>query len=93
MNKKLIMAGYAMLRPGGKIDSHRDETESRGWNNVWHLCLFESEECYIIVGDDRNTPTLLKEELGKLIEFDDSKYHAAINNGTKDRIILYIKWV
>ena len=93
MDKKLIMAGYAMLRPGGTIDTHKDEEESRGWNNVWHLGLFVSEGCSLIVAGDEGRPTVHAEAIAKLIEFDDSQYHGAINNGPKDRVILYMKWV
>ena len=93
MNKKLLMAGYAMLRPGGVIDVHQDETDSRGWKNVWHLGLFVDNECSLIVSDNNSKPTVYEEMPGKLITFDDSNFHGAINNGSKDRVILYIKWV
>ena len=93
MNKKFIMAGYAMLRPGGVIDTHQDETESMGWKNVWHLGIFVNEGCFLTVAEDGNKPTVYTEEVGKLIAFDDSNFHSAVNNGSKDRIILYIKWV
>jgi hypothetical protein len=33
-----------------------------------------------------------KEETGKLIEFDDSKEHFAVNLSSEDRAILYIKF-
>jgi hypothetical protein len=93
MNKKLIMAGYAMLRPGGVIDSHQDETESRGWKNVWHLGLFVDKGCSLIVSDNDIKPKVYEEMSGKLIAFDDSNFHGAVNNGSKDRVILYIKWI
>tara|TARA_R110000851_G_scaffold271076_1_gene423652 strand:- start:14 stop:574 length:561 start_codon:yes stop_codon:yes gene_type:complete len=93
MNKKLIMAGYAMLRPGGVIDVHQDETESRGWKNVWHLGLFVEDGCSLIISDGKPEPTVYEEMDGKLLAFDDSNFHGAINNGSKDRVILYIKWI
>ena len=93
MNKTLILAGYALLKPGGKIDVHQDETESRGWKNVWHLGIFVADECHLVVSEGGDKPTLYTEDIGKIIAFDDSNFHGAINNGSKDRVILYIKWI
>lgn len=93
MDKKLILAGYALLKPGGRIDVHRDEAESRGWKNVWHLGLFVADNCYLVVSEESSEPTVYTEAMGKIIDFDDNNLHGAVNNGSKDRVILYIKWI
>jgi hypothetical protein len=93
MDKKLILAGYALLKPGARIDVHQDETVSRGWRNVWHLGLFVADKCHLVVAEEGDQSIVYTEETGKIIDFDDSNFHGAINNGSKDRVILYIKWI
>lgn len=85
---QIVLVGYALLRAGEHIKPHTDEDWSEGWNNVWHLGLACPDEgCYLCVDGE-----IQKEETGKLIEFDDSKEHFAVNLSSEDRAILYIKF-
>lgn len=85
-NDKVFMAGYSLLKAGGKIEKHRDE-EKNSKRNVWHIGLDVPEDCYLIVNDEKH-----KEENRKVIMFDDSRVHSAENLSDKDRLILYIKF-
>lgn len=85
-NDKVFMAGYSLLKSGGVIEKHRDE-EKNSKKNVWHIGLDVPDECYLIVNDEK-----YKEENKKVIMFDDSYIHSAVNFSNKDRMILYIKF-
>jgi len=80
------MAGFSMLAPGGTIPPHKDE-QSGSDNNVLHLGLDVPEKCFLIV-DGR----VQIEENGKIIQFNDSHEHAALNKSAKNRMILYVKF-
>ena len=84
---KIVLVGYSLLRAGGRIAPHSDEKVGEGWNNVWHLGLACPPECYIIVDEVAHTV-----EEGKLIKFDDSHVHSAVNNSDSDRLTLYLKF-
>lgn len=81
------MAGFSMLAPGGIIPPHKDE-ESGSGDNVLHLGLDVPEKCILIVDG-----TIHTEENGKVIKFNDSLEHAALNKSDKNRMILYIKFL
>lgn len=85
-NDKVFMAGYSLLKAGGKIEKHRDEEENNK-RNVWHIGLDVPEDCYLTVNDEK-----YKEENKKVIMFDDAHTHSAENLSKKDRLILYIKF-
>jgi len=85
---KIVLVGYAVLMAGEHLPPHTDEDWSEGWDNVWHLGLeCPREGSYLVVDGEAH-----KEETGKLIKFDDSKEHFAVNLSSKDRVILYIKF-
>ena len=84
----VVLVGYALLRAGASIQPHSDEKVGEGWNNVWHLGLLSPpEDCFFIVDGVTH-----KIEEGKIIKFDDSKVHSAVNNSEFDRVNLYIKF-
>ena len=87
MKWKCVLVGYALLRPGGEIKPHRDETESEGWDNVWHMGVVVPQDCHLTV-DGR----VMHWEEGRILKFDDSKEHTAVNNSEFDRIIIYMKF-
>ena len=84
---KIVLVGYSLLRPGGSIQPHIDESESEGWNNVWHLGISVPDKCYFTVGGKK-----YKEKDHRIIKFDDSKEHSAVNDSEEDRLVLYIKF-
>ena len=65
---------------------HRDE-ETAGIFRVFHLGVNVPRGCSLILKDEGS----VKEENGKLIGFDDSQLHGAINVSGEDRLILDIK--
>lgn len=84
----IVLVGYALLKAGATIPMHRDEKVGEGWNNVWHLGLLSPpEDCFFIVEDK-----IHKIEEGKIIKFDDAKFHSAVNNSEFDRVNLYLKF-
>ena len=85
--RPVLMAGFSLLKSGGKIPKHTDEQVLHEKENVWHYGLDVPENCYLIIDNKKIT-----EENGKLIKFDDAMIHSAVNNSNNDRMILYIKF-
>lgn len=79
----LINAAFSKLGPYTTLNKHQ------GWANLanyilrCHLGLIISTPSYIYCENERE-----KQEVGKLIIFDDSKEHWADNQGDYDRIVL-----
>lgn len=80
---RIDMAGFSMLLPWGKIRPHVDDEEPQ---RVYHLGLLVPSGCVLVLGGGD-----LSERRGKLIRFDDSKPHAALNPTALPRVVLYVK--
>lgn len=95
IDKKIIMAGFSVLKAGGSIVIHKDEDMIHTEKNVFHLGLVVPDKCSLYVSEIKNgEKTIIKynEEDGCIISFDDGNEHFAVNESNKDRIILYIKF-
>lgn len=83
---KIVLAGFSLLKPGGKIPKHNDK--NLDGDITLHLPLYvpEPEKCVLGVKDNtyHHYP-------GKLIQFNDADEHYAYNNSSYNRIILYVK--
>ena len=86
-DRDIFMAGYSILKAGSEIEQHVDEKTSTNRKNVYHIGLDVPDNCYLILDGKK-----IKEENNKIINFDDSISHGAVNKSNKDRLILYIKF-
>jgi aspartyl/asparaginyl beta-hydroxylase (cupin superfamily) len=95
VGKKIIMAGFSMLKAGENIIPHQDEKWTHKEKNVYHLGLDVPDNCALHVSEIHNNEQIIMkydEKDKKIINFDDGNIHFAINGSDKDRMILYIKF-
>lgn len=78
------VVGLSMLPPGCQIEPHRDHKDQ---NIVCHIPLITNESSKLMVD---GKPLSLGEP-GKMVCFDQSQEHSSGNNGTNDRITLYLE--
>ena len=83
----VVMAGFSILKSNSSIPLHIDDNKSYGARS-WHIGLDVPESCFLTVNDNKK-----KKKNGKVINFDDSLKHEAVNLSSKDRLILYYKTV
>jgi beta-hydroxylase len=88
VQRPFYMVGYSLLKPGYYIPQHKDEDVFHKFDNVWHFGLDVPPECYLKVNDAE-----FQEQEGSLLTFDDGHSHSAWNLGTRERIVMYIKFV
>lgn len=87
IENKINIAGLSLMRPKSKIDKHVD-VNGQDKNLAFHLGLIVPEpkgSCYLGVDDKK-----LFESDGKVIIFDATHEHYAVNNSDSDRVILYL---
>lgn len=86
-SRKVVMAGYSLLRPKSGIPKHTDQKDGIEYD-VYHIGLSipEQGKCLLGVGSVIHYHTD-----GELIKFDDRTEHWALNNTNGNRLILYIK--
>ena len=82
----ICIAGYSLLRANASIPTHVDTDKSKGLKS-WHIGLDVPDNCVLISNNN-----IIKEENGKIINFDDSYMHRAENQSANDRLILYYKF-
>ena len=86
----MVNAALSRLAPGVKLAYHY------GWadlsNNVLrcHFGLIVPGPAYVFCCESKNKPESVKQEVGKWIIFDDSRFHSADNQGDSDRIVLIV---
>jgi aspartyl/asparaginyl beta-hydroxylase (cupin superfamily) len=78
----LFIGGFSVLRPGCQIKPHTGYTEA-----VWrsHLGLICPNDAWIVVNNEKYTW-----QEGKIVVFDDTLLHSAMNNSDSDRVILIV---
>ena len=81
------IAGFSWMKPHSEIALHRDSTGLNYRSLTYHLGLMISEEkgAFLTVEGKREV-----EAEGKVIIFDSSFLHSAVNSTGEDRIILYV---
>ena len=85
LNRNIVMLGFSLLKPYAQVPDHVDDNEK---HLVYHLGLNIPDPLRCLLSVDG---VIYNEENGKLIQFDDTLPHAAINYTDQDRLILYIK--
>ena len=82
-----LFCGFSMLLPNGIIAPHTDPVlceEGPIAARTYHLGLDCPEHCYLIHGQ-----RVYEEKDGKLIVFDKTQKHSAVNMSDRPRVILY----
>lgn len=87
---KIRVAGFSLLIPKSKIDIHADLTGPTYNSMALNLNLIGDNSSLFIKPYNSNKYLEKKHKEGKAIIFDSEQYHYAINDGNKNRIILYI---
>jgi hypothetical protein len=86
--RRVVMAGYSLLKAGSVIGMHRDNNNEHVQPNVLHFGLIvPSAGCNLLIGNQPH-----KEADNRVIMFDDGLPHAAENCSTQDRTILYVQF-
>ncbi len=78
------IAGYSLLLPNSKLDTHTDETGRRNNSMACNLLLTENNANLYV------NNVKYKHKLGKAVIFDSNYEHYADNQDDKIRIILYV---
>lgn len=78
------VAGLSLLPPGCRIEPHQDNQHT---NIVCHIPLLTNKSSKLVVDGEQKS----LEIPGKMICFDDSVEHSSFNNGTTDRVTLYLQ--
>ena len=85
----LKVALLSKLSPHTKLKSHNGWAFYSNYILRCHYGIIVPKKCYIVVKDKKGTSKKYHEN-NKWIIFDDSKMHYAVNNSSKERIILII---
>lgn len=91
----LVNASFSKLGPGSCLNPHRGWAELSNHVLRCHLGVSIPDECYVYCWPDNeyernNIPEKEKQNNGKWIVFDDSKWHFADNNSKEDRYVLIL---
>ena len=73
------------LRPGGKIESHKDLGAPVSYYQRFHFAILNEPGAKFICGDEEYTP-----DTGDIFIFDNSKEHSVVNDSDTDRITMIV---
>ena len=85
--RKVIMAGYSLLKPRSKIPKHADQKDGTHYD-VYHIGLSVPDTNKCLLGVET---IIYNHKDGDLICFDDSVEHWALNASHEDRLVFYVK--
>jgi aspartyl/asparaginyl beta-hydroxylase (cupin superfamily) len=89
--RKVIMAGYSLLKPRSKIPKHTDQKDGTPYD-VYHIGLSVPDPTKCLLGVRRGVETIIhNHKNGELICFDDRVEHWALNTSHQNRLVFYIK--